>query len=98
MTFAGGAEADDHVARLVLKYLSRNPDAKDTREGIATWWLRQQQIDDAIQTVHRALDLLVQRGLIVEHRAPDHRSYFTINHERLDEVARFLGEPERRRE
>src|SRR5215467_8912306 len=93
MVLRGGVGEEEEIARLIVRYLSRHPEAKDTREGIATWWLRQQQIEYAIQAVHRALDVLLRRGLILEHRGPDLRSYFSINSERLDDVAQFLGEP-----
>lgn len=87
---------DDHrrLARLTLRYLLRRPRAMDTAEGIAAWWIRQQRIDEAVQDVHRALRLLVDHGLILEHRGPGRRSYYRLNRGRIADVTRFLEQPE----
>jgi hypothetical protein len=90
---AGGGLSSN--ARSILKYLFAHPRAKDTREGIAMWWLKQQQIEDAVHAVFRALDELVGRDLVVEERGPDLRPYYGINSRRLDEVAQVIKRPER---
>lgn len=88
----GPQDAEDNIARLMLRYLTQHPTAKDTAEGIATWWLRQQRIEQSVEAVHRALELLVARGLLIEHHGPDLRAYYEINPRRMDEIAAFLGE------
>ena len=86
------AVAEPGIARLILQYLYRHPHAKDTREAIVSWWLQQQQIEQAVEVVSRALDFLVIRDFIVEQRGPDLRAYYKINERRLAEIARFLEE------
>ena len=66
----------------------------DTPEGIAAWWIRQQRIEEAVEDVHRALNVLVDRGLVLERRGPGHRSYYQLNRRRIADVTRFLEEPE----
>lgn len=82
-------------ARTILQYLFQHPRAKDTREGIAMWWLKQRQIEEAVHTVFRALDELVGRDLVVEEQRPGQRPYYGINAHRLDEVARVVKEAQR---
>jgi Fe2+ or Zn2+ uptake regulation protein len=79
-------------AQQTLRYLTRHPHAKDTAEGIATWWLQRERIEQAVGDVYDALALLLDRGLIIERRGPDRSTYYELNREQLDEVPRFLAE------
>jgi len=80
------------VARVVLRHLYHHPQAKDTAQGIATWWLEQQRIEQTVQRVFRALDLLAVKGLVSERRGPDDRHYFELNTKRLPDIVCFLEE------
>lgn len=60
-------ERIDRVARDVARYLAAHPDATDTVDGIARWWLARQRYDDARDLVSAALDRLVERGLVQKH-------------------------------
>lgn len=91
----GAPDAEGDLARLMLRYLTQHPTAKDTADGIATWWLRQQRIEQSVEAVHRALDLLVGRGLVLERQGPDRRRYYEINAGRMDEIAAFLRDHRR---
>ena len=59
-----------HVARQVVRYLDAHPDASDTVEGIARWWLARQRLEDAKEIVRTALDLLVDRGVLQARTLP----------------------------
>jgi hypothetical protein len=61
-------EHTEEVADLVSRYLLAHPNASDTLDGIARWWLSRQRQDDAKEIVQEALDLLVERG-VVERRS-----------------------------
>ena len=63
MTDAGSSRIED-LAELVSSYLRAHPDASDTIEGIARWWLSRQRLDDAKEIVNEALELLVARGVV----------------------------------
>lgn len=57
----------------ILSYLNDNPNAGDTLEGIAEWWLQRQRIRFEVSTVKQVLDTLVEDGLIEEQSGPDSR-------------------------
>lgn len=63
----------------ILSYLSDNPDAGDTLEGIVEWWLLRQRIKFGTQTVADAVARLVAEGLIVEQKASDSRTLYRVN-------------------
>ena len=67
------------VARAILQYLHKNPNAQDTLAGIAEWWLPRQQITTQATTVKDALALLLADELILEVRGKDSRSHYRIN-------------------
>jgi hypothetical protein len=95
MRAPGGLTAEESgLARAILEYLSRHPQAKDTREGIATWWLQQQQIEQAVRRISRVMEFLASRNFIIERRGPDLRVYYELNQQHLAEIGRFLQEPE----
>ncbi len=52
------------VAHSIIEYLKDYPDAKDTAEGIAKWWVQE---DTAI--VERALEYLVMRKKVMRYDA-----------------------------
>jgi len=89
MTEAPGAEAK-RAACSILRYLLRHPEAKDTREGIATWWLRQHEIEQAVQEIVAGLDILLADHLVVEHRGLGLTPYYAVNADQRDAIARFL--------
>ena len=58
-----GTDDEDvrRVASEIERYLERHPNAMDTLEGIAKWWISQQRYEEALRTVHMALDYLVTK-------------------------------------
>ena len=58
--------AVDELAGLVLGYLRDHPDAADTLQGVAEWWIPRQQIRVDVMNLQRALGHLVARGLVEE--------------------------------
>jgi len=51
----------------ILQYLKAHPDAGDTAEGIAEWWLTEQGTDESEVLVEQALNHLVKQGLLERH-------------------------------
>jgi hypothetical protein len=88
-------EKDLELARLILRYVRRRPHAKDTPEGIAAWWVRQQRIEEAVEEVSRALRLLVARDLLIERETRGRRRYYKLNRNRIAEVSQFLDDTDR---
>lgn len=50
------------VAQLIVEYLRNNPDAKDTVEGIAKWWVHKDKY-----VVERALEYLVEQKHVMRY-------------------------------
>jgi DNA-binding IscR family transcriptional regulator len=74
------------TARRILEYLAENPDANDTAEGIAQWWLLEREIRDRRAEVESSLSELVAAGLLVASRGAGAGTRFRLNPERTDEV------------
>jgi Fe2+ or Zn2+ uptake regulation protein len=54
----------DTVSLAIINHLKKNPDAGDTLEGIADWWLELERIDTARYEISRILDTLVENGTL----------------------------------
>lgn len=50
------------VADAIRRYLAQRPEAAETVEGVAKWWLARQRYDDSVSLVQHALDYLEQQG------------------------------------
>jgi len=60
----GDAPKEDEIAGLILSYLTEHPQAMDTVEGIAEWWVMRERARHEVETVMRVLRQLTERGLI----------------------------------
>ena len=76
----------------ILMYLIKNPDAKDTVDGIKRWWISKGETHYQAKDVEQALDELVARGWVIKRVST--RSVFGLNKERIAEIERFLKERE----
>lgn len=84
---------DPQLAAAVLDYLLRHPDAEDTVEGIAHWWLAEQQAVQTLAAVRSAVADLEAQGFLVRSRAlPGAQpARFRLNSERVQEAQRHLA-------
>ena len=74
----------EDIAKDVLSYFLRNPQAADDLEGVARWRLLNQTIHRDVTETSQALDWLVQRGFLdrvsrtgsgtIFHLRTDHRA------------------------
>ena len=78
------------IAVDILCYLSKNPEAKDTLEGIVDWWLLQQEIERKVANVKKVLDELVREGLILEIKSGDNNRHYRISAEKYDQIMKFI--------
>ncbi len=79
---------EPNLAKGVLEYLLRYPDAQDTVEGIAEWWLLEHQVRHAVNDVRKAMDELEARGLVIK-TGPSKRltsPRYGLNKNREDEI------------
>ena len=57
---------NEEITRKILDYLSKNPDAGDTLEGIANWWLVSERVVQAVDEVAEILEVLLDKGLLIK--------------------------------
>jgi len=73
------AEDEEAMAATILRYLQSRPDAADSLEGIAQWWLLRVWSEYQLAAVERAVSLLLARGLVHETRRTGQAPYYQIN-------------------
>lgn len=73
----------------ILAYLSANPDAGDTLDGIVEWWLLRQRLKFETRNVSEAVAKLVSEGLIEEHEEADSHIIYRLNSSK-DQVIRNM--------
>src|SRR3972149_6547952 len=71
---------NSRLAFKILDYFHRYPQAKDTVEGIAKWWVQ----EDAIE-VRRVLDKLVDLGLVGKRSNAALALYYAVSRNRAEE-------------
>lgn len=69
------SEEESPVAAAILDYLAEHPQAMDTLEGIAEWWLARQRVRIEVRAVASALQQLTEQGLLEEVGSGESRCY-----------------------
>jgi Fe2+ or Zn2+ uptake regulation protein len=59
------------VETAVMDYLAEHPQAMDTAEGIAEWWVMRQQVRVEVETLLRVLQRLVDEALVEKVDSPN---------------------------
>ncbi|HEX5482656.1 MAG TPA: hypothetical protein VFZ08_08535 [Terriglobia bacterium] len=83
-------DAAEDLARDVMRYFLRNPQAADNLEGVARWRLADEHIRQTVQGTWEALQLLVAKGYLVERRSALTGKFFALNKENRREAERFV--------
>ena len=81
------------IAQDLLRYLIEHPQAQDTLEGIAEWWIPDRRIESRTSKIREVLDELVAAGLILERQGPDSRVRYLINSDKQPEILALLSRP-----
>lgn len=68
----------------IERYLAAHPQASDSLEGVARWWLGVNNPGTSRQAVGMALAELVRRGALAERTMADGSTLFVATRERLD--------------
>lgn len=76
----------------ILAYLADHPEADDTIEGVAQWWLLEQRIRQQIPVVEKALAVLVEKGFVIEQGGRNGRMRYRINWRKQKQIKTFLGQ------
>jgi len=74
----------------ILAYLSDNPEAGDTVEGIVEWWLLEQRIKSETEKVKNALSELVAKELIIESKRKSSAPYYRVNRRKYGKIKSIL--------
>lgn len=80
------------IAHAILAYLRDHPEARDTVDGIAQWWLLDQKIKCQIEMVKETLTELTEKGFLIEQEGRDSQIHYRINQVRLGEIRSLLKE------
>ncbi len=77
---------------LILNYLVKHPDAKDTLEGVARWWILREQIEQSVEKVSQTLtDLVAQEFIIIKKYYNQERMY-QLNLEKIPDIKAILAQ------
>jgi hypothetical protein len=66
---------EQKLAQQIQNYLELCPQAGDTLDGIASWWLLRQQVSESVNEIKRALTILKARNVILEQRVAGRTIY-----------------------
>jgi len=55
---------EEDLADAVMEYVTEYPQAMDTIEGIAEWWIMRRQVRVNVEALERALNHLTEKGLL----------------------------------
>jgi hypothetical protein len=80
------------VAKEILSYLLRNPEAADSLTEIARWRLMQEAVRRSVESTQAALDWLIAEGYVNEETRIGTNSLFRLNPERRSEAEALLDE------
>jgi len=65
----------EDLVNALVQYLTEHPQASDTLEGIAEWWIMRQQVKFDIDTLSTVLRELTEIGFLVETGEGQNRRY-----------------------
>jgi hypothetical protein len=78
----------------ILEYLIRQPDAKDTLEGIIEWWLPRARPGIKPDEVERVLGELAAKDWVTVTETGSRVVVYGLQRLRLDDIKRFLSSRE----
>jgi len=80
------------AAILILNYLVKHPDAKDTLEGIARWWILREQIEQSVEKVSQTLADLVAQEFIIIKKYYNQEKMYQLNLEKIPDIKAILAQ------
>jgi len=57
---------EKEIADAIVEYLAEHPQASDTLEGVAEWWIMRQQVRAEVNTLKKVLRQLTKSGVLEE--------------------------------
>jgi hypothetical protein len=83
---------DREMAREILRYFVRNPQAADSLEGVARWRLMDEVIRRKLDETEAALKWLVAEGYLTSSISPGGTATFSLNPRPAKNIRQFLDE------
>jgi hypothetical protein len=85
--------SETDVARQILAYFLRNPDAADSAEGVARWRVMDEQVRNSVRETFVALKWLVAKGYLQESTSRSSGTIFRLHTDRSDEARKLAFGP-----
>ena len=79
------------LTREILTYCVEHPDAKDTVEGILTWWFPAGAARWRVEEVKTALRLLTAQGWLTSRSMRHSEEIYGLTKEKVAEIRMFLS-------
>ncbi len=73
------------VAERISRYLQSRPNAMDSLEGILSWWLLKQQVEESAGVVKSAMEYLVSLGVVEQVESAGKNLYVCRGPDNSDE-------------
>ena len=80
------------VIQAVLNYLVKNPDAKDTIEGVRRWWLPDVYREQRQEEVEKTLDFLASKNWLSIRMTSQQKKIYGLNKDFLEQVKNYLSD------
>ncbi len=78
------------VAYEILAYLAENPEAQDTIDGIAQWWLLDRRIKEETHNVIQAVETLVAGKYLITKQGRDSSIRYRLNPAMREKIQHLL--------
>ena len=85
------SDPDPAIARQILSYFLRNPQAADSLEGIARWRLLEEQIHRSLLQTDAAVAWLVSQGYLQEIQPGSAVRLYRLDSKRQADAVQFLA-------
>lgn len=72
------------VADEIISYIRKHPNAVDSVEGIASWWITRERYSTAINIVQDALNMLESSGRLLKSTTGNGKEIYSLNVEKND--------------
>lgn len=79
------------ITNEILTYLSAHPDAADTLDGVAKWWVLERAVKFELDRVKHALDELVAKGLVIAQKGSDSKILYRAYPGGLEDIEKLAS-------
>jgi hypothetical protein len=86
-----GSLAQRRVIQAILRYLIKNPDAKDTIEGVRKWWLPEGYRKQRQEELEETLDFLASQNWLTT-RITSQQKIYGLNQDLLKQIKNYLND------